>query len=202
MSERILKLVQLSFLTAILIVMSLTPLGYLKIGIISITLLMIPVVIGAIVCGAGGGAFLGFVMGITSLLQCITGADALGALLWAENPLGTIFMTVPTRILAGLLPGLLFAALFKTKFPKMILYSGTALIGSLLNTILFLGVLLLIFGNNETVIEVFNFSGGSIVLYILKTIAATNGMIEAVACTIVGASLSAIIDRFLKTNRK
>jgi uncharacterized membrane protein len=197
MSGKILKMVQLSILTALLIVMSVTPLGYLTVGPVSITLLMIPVVIGAIVCGPEGGAFLGLVFGLTSFLRCVTGAEALGALAWTANPFGAFLMCVPTRVLAGYLPGL-FVKAVDGKARHTVIFPAAALMGSVLNTILFLSTLLLTFGKNPEITSGLGFSqGGSIVAYIAATFAATNGLVEAIACTLVGAGLAAAMIKFM-----
>jgi uncharacterized membrane protein len=188
MSGKILKMVQLSILTAILIVMSLTPLGYLRVGTISITFLMVPVVVGAIVCGPAGGAFLGFVFGLTSFLQCVTGSDPFGALTWAVNPIGAFLVCIPTRVLAGFLPGLLVKAL-KDRI-NLITFPLAALFGSLLNTFLSLGTLLLVFSNSPQIAEAL---GGTVFGFVLATILGVNGVIEAVACTLIGAGLSAAL---------
>ena len=55
-SLKTLQMVQTAILAAILIVMAFTPLGYFNLGPVMITLLMIPVVIGAIVVGPAAGA--------------------------------------------------------------------------------------------------------------------------------------------------
>ena len=49
--EKIYKLSLAAVLTALIFVMAFTPLGYLKVGVVSITFLTIPVVIGAIIGG-------------------------------------------------------------------------------------------------------------------------------------------------------
>ena len=49
--KKLVYLVQLALLTAIIVVMAFTPLGYLKIGLLSITFLTIPVIIGAVAMG-------------------------------------------------------------------------------------------------------------------------------------------------------
>jgi uncharacterized membrane protein len=190
-------MVQLSILTALLIVMSLTPLGYLRVGTISITFLMIPVVIGAIVVGPAGGAFLGFVFGLTSFLQCVTGTDPFGALTWAVSPIGAFLVCIPTRVLAGLLPGLAVKAL-KDKI-KFITFPLAALCGSLLNTFLSLGTLLLVFGNSPQIAEAL---GGTVFGFVLATILGTNGVIEAVACAIIGAGLSAALIKVVPSAKK
>jgi uncharacterized membrane protein len=193
--DKILKLVQLSILTAVTILMSLTPLGYLPVGSVRISFLMVPVVVGAIVIGPSAGAFLGLIFGITSFSTCVTGTDPFGAMVLALNPIGTFIMCVPTRVLAGFLPGL-FVKLTAVKTRARFAYPAAALMGSLLNTFLFLGTLLLIFGKNADVAAALNFDGGSILLYILATVVALNGTLEAIACTVVGAGLSGALERF------
>lgn len=49
--------------TAIIIIMSVTPLGYIPLGVINATIIHIPVILGALYCGPKRGAFLGFVFG-------------------------------------------------------------------------------------------------------------------------------------------
>jgi thiamine transporter ThiT len=53
------ELTLMGLLAAVLLVMSFTPLGFLTIGPLAITLNMIPVAIGAIALGPKGGAVLG-----------------------------------------------------------------------------------------------------------------------------------------------
>jgi len=66
--ERKEKLIFMAVLTALIIVMSLTPLGYLKMPRASITFLPVLVVIGAVQYGPLCGLYLGTVFGICSLL--------------------------------------------------------------------------------------------------------------------------------------
>lgn len=105
---------QLALLVAVELVMTYTPLGYLHVGPLSITFLMIPVVLGAILIGPAAGAVLGGVFGLTSFAQCF-GAEAFGVVLLGISPLRTFLVCVPTRILAGWLPGLIFQAIYKAE---------------------------------------------------------------------------------------
>jgi uncharacterized membrane protein len=194
---KILRLVQLAILTAITILMAVTPLGYLPVGALKISFLMVPVVVGAIVIGPVGGAFLGTVFGITSFMTCVTGTDPFGAMLLEMNPLLTFILCIPTRTLAGLFPALLVKAL-SNKVRFRFLYPAAALFGSLCNTVLFLGALLLLFGNNADVAAALGYNGGNIIVYIAATVVALNGALEASACTVVGAGLSGIIGKFKK----
>ncbi|MDR0903577.1 MAG: ECF transporter S component [Ruminococcus sp.] len=194
---KILRLVQLAILTAITVVMAATPLGYLPVGALKISFLMVPVVVGAIITGPAGGAYLGTVFGITSFMTCVTGTDAFGAMILELNPLLTFILCVPTRTLAGLFPALL-VKLLQGKARNRFLYPAAALFGSLCNTVFFLGTLLLAFGNNADVAAGLGFTDGNIIAYIAATVVAINGALEASACTVVGAGLSGIIGKFKK----
>lgn len=104
--NKILYLTTLGVFTAIILLMAFTPLGYLKIGVVELTLLQIPVAIGAILLGPVGGAILGAVFGFTSFYQCFSGA--LGELLLQINPFLTAVMCIVPRILMGAGCGLVF----------------------------------------------------------------------------------------------
>ena len=68
--KRIVNMTITALLTAIIAVMAFTPIGFLRIGPLELTLVMIPVIIGAVTQGAATGAFLGAVFGIVSFIQC------------------------------------------------------------------------------------------------------------------------------------
>ena len=69
-SSRTVKLVEMALLVAIILILAFTPLGYIKTLGLEITLIVVPVTIGAIILGPLGGAVLGAVFGITSFIQC------------------------------------------------------------------------------------------------------------------------------------
>ena len=63
-------MVQVALFAALIIIMAFTPfLGYIPLGFTRATIIHIPVIIGAIVLGARKGAILGFVFGLTSLIN-------------------------------------------------------------------------------------------------------------------------------------
>ena len=103
------RMVTLAMLSAILLMMSFTPLGYLNIGPLAISLNMIPVGIAAMALGPAGGAVLGAMFGITSFLQCmgIGGTSAMGVILFEISPFLAFIQRFIPRLLAGLLSGLI-----------------------------------------------------------------------------------------------
>ena len=183
-------LVQLALLTAIELIMAFTPLGYLKIGPVSITFMAIPVAVGAIVLGPLSGAFLGLVFGLTSFSQCF-GADTFGTTLLSINAFSTAFMCLVPRILMGLFAGLIFGGLKKTTLGE----TGGALISSLAcsvtNTVLFVGSLIVLFGNTEYIRGY-----GDSVIAVIMALVSVNTVIEAIACTIIGGAVSKAVIKY------
>ena len=105
------KLVGLGLLTAIVIVLQL--LGqFIKFGPFSISLVLMPIVVGAALYGVSAGAWLGLVFGIVVLL----GGDA--APFMAINPFGTVVTVLLKGVLAGACAGLVYKLITGTLIPK------------------------------------------------------------------------------------
>ena len=65
------RLTQLALLLALVLIMSYTPLGYLPVGPLTLSLLTIPVAIGAMLLGPAAGAVLGGAFGLTSFFNAL-----------------------------------------------------------------------------------------------------------------------------------
>ena len=143
-----LYMVELAMMIAIILLMSFTPLGYLRTPGLSITLLTIPVAVGAIILGPKGGAVCGLAFGATSFYMAVTGSSAFAAALFNINPFGTFIVCIVARVLEGWLTGLIFAALYKSPAKKFSYYIAS-LACPLLNTFFFMGSLCLFFYNTD-----------------------------------------------------
>ncbi|MBR5743552.1 MAG: ECF transporter S component [Clostridia bacterium] len=196
------RMTRLAILAAILILMAFTPLGYLKIGPFSMTLLMIPVAVGAVVLGPGAGLFLGTVFGLTSLAQCF-GIDPTGTFLMNTNPVGMTVLALVPRMLMGLLCGLIFK-LFDRPEKPVLRTSGTfvaSLSSALLNTILFMSALVIFVLHNEAVFPLPDYGFGTVITAIV-TMVGLQGVLEAVITTVVGGAVSTALLRYDKGVRK
>ncbi len=189
--NKVVRLTTLGVLTAVLVLMAFTPLGYMKVGAIEITFNMIPVVIGAIIVGPVGGAILGGVFGITSFIQCF-GMSAFGTFLMTINPVLTFIMCLVPRILAGFLAGLVFRGLNKIDRTGIVSFCGATVSGALFNTIFFMLSILVFFWNNNTFISEMTGWGLPVDSFgkFLAAFVGVNGLIEAGVCFVVGAALS------------
>ena len=183
----------LGLLTAILMVFGMTPLGYLNIGPLAISFNMIPVAIGAAALGPVGGAILGAVFGMTSFLQClgIGGSSAMGVILLQINPLFAFLQRFVPRVLAGFLVGVIYRA--ARRFCKPGLAGSIAgFCAAALNTVLFMGALILLFGNTQYLTDLI--AGRNVILFIC-TFVGVNAVAEALATTAVTGALTAALER-------
>ena len=187
-------LVELALLTAIVLIMAFTPIGYIKTAGLEITLIVVPVAVGAVILGPAGGAILGGVFGITSFIQCF-GMSALGTLLLGINPFLTFLVWVPTRILEGWLTGLIFQGLRKTKMPQSLSVTIANLCCPILNTTFFMGSLVTLFAG--TMREQF---GMTKVLPFIFAFVGVNGVVEAIVCFVLGAAISIALKKALRNN--
>ncbi|MBP1553724.1 MAG: ECF transporter S component [Oscillospiraceae bacterium] len=188
-----LKLAQLALLVAIVLVMAYTPLGYLRTLGLEISFLMIPVTIGAIVLGPAEGAILGLVFGLTSFATCF-GSSTFGVTLLAINPVYTFIGCVVTRVLAGFLTGVIFKAVKKLKLG----YEITSLAGPLLNTLFFMGALVLFFYNTEFIQNLAASLGAANPFTFVIAFVGLQGLVEAVACCVIAAVVSKNVHKFIK----
>lgn len=191
------KLVTLALLTALIIAMAFTPIGYFRVGAISITFLCIPVVIGAIVLGPGSGAILGGVFGVTSLVQCF-GMDWFGTTLFGINPIFTIIMCLLPRILVGWLSGLIYRGISRFDKKGLGACAAASVSGALINTIGFTGLLVLFFASGifpaatsffEQMTAADVIPEASIIA-VIGALITFNALFEAIVCLIIGTAIT------------
>ncbi len=194
-NAKLYNMILLALFSAIIIVMSFTPLGYLKIGIIEITFITIPVALGAILLGPIAGAFLGTVFGITSFIQCF-GMSAFGVALLGINPIFTFITCMVPRIAIGFISGTISKALTKT--PKFVNYTISSLACALLNTVLFVGLVMLFFYNTEYLTALRD--GKNFFAFVVAFVG-LNGLIEMLVTTIVAPSVATPLSIFLSKTR-
>lgn len=179
--EKTTKLVLLGLLTAILFVMSYTPLGYLKLGGIEITFNVIPVAIAAIALGTSGGATVGAVFGLTSFLQCVQGTSLFGATLLGINPILTAILCILPRMLAGLISGAVHKVLVN-KAGKKVMCFITGFLSAFLNTLFFMTVLIVLFGKTDYIMDMRD--GMNLIAFVCAFVG-INAVFEMLASTLI-----------------
>ena len=196
-NAKTLQMVQMAILTALILVLSLTPLGYLKVGPVEITLITIPVAVGAILLGPACGAILGGIFGLTSLCQAAFGLSAFGATLWQIDPLKMSVLCVVPRIFCGLLPALLYRSIRGAKGLSVARYPISALACALTNTVLFVGGLWLFFRDAEYIRNI----GNTLWLFVVA-IVGINGLIEALVTAIAVGGVAKAVDAFMNSKHR
>ncbi len=123
------KIVGIALFSAIVVVLQLLG-SFIRFGQFSISLVLIPIVVGSAVYGLGSGTWLGFMFGLTVLLS----GDA-GTFL-AISPIGTVITVLGKGILAGFLVDVIYTAL--NKLNQYVAVIASAIICPVVNTGIFL----------------------------------------------------------------
>lgn len=190
------KMVQMAILVAIMLIFAYTPLGYLKVGLIEITFMVLPIAIGAIILGPGCGAILGGLFGVTSFIQCF-GASAFGTFLLSMNPILTFITCMVPRILCGWLSGLIFQALKKNTKMKTASYFIGSLSTALLNTFFFMLCIIVFFWHSDTFLSTmtsWSLPTDSVWVFLVAFVG-VNGVVEAVVNCIAAGTIAKVLSR-------
>ena len=127
--EKVRRLVFAAILTAIVVVLQLLG-SFIRFGPFSISLVLIPIVVGAALLGWQYGTWLGFVFSITVLLS----GDA--AAFMVVNPIGTIVTVIAKGVLAGTVSGLIYFCLCRKQ--RLLATVASAVVCPIVNTGVFL----------------------------------------------------------------
>ena len=138
---------------AIEIIMCFTPIGYLRVNALSITLMHVPVIILASTMGPAAGAFLGFVFGLTSIINA-TMAPGITSFVFSPfitvggisgNFFSLVIALLP-RILLGVIAGYVFKFCKKFSTNTPLAAGIAAAVATVCHTIMVLGLIILLFG--------------------------------------------------------
>lgn len=188
------ELIFTAVLTALIIVMSLTPLGYLRMPRASVTFLPILVVIGAVQYGPLCGLYLGTIFGISSFVHCFDPSYTFGQTFLHISPFLSLLVCIIPRALMGLSCGLvhkLFSRNTSAIFANIISSFG----GGFLNTVFFVAALMAAFYNSDYIQNL-----GSNPTQIIRALITYNAYIEWIVCTVIGTLVPCIIARIRKKN--
>lgn len=174
------QLVSVALLAAIVVVLQL--LGqFIKFGPVSISLVLVPIVVGAAMCGPAAGAILGAAFSIVVLCQPDT------AFFYGISVFGTVATVLVKGTLAGYLAGLVYRALeHKNKFLAVFL---AAAVCPIVNTGLFLvGCRLFFWGAMNEL------GGGNAVKFVITVMVGFNFLAEFAANLICSPVIVRIIN--------
>lgn len=182
-------LVLSAVLTALVVILQFMG-SFVKLGPFSISLVLIPIVIGAATCGALTGVWLGLVFGAIVLIS----GDA-GAFL-GVNVLGTIVTVLLKGITCGFFAGLVYKLL--ERFNRYVAVIGAAVVCPLVNTGVFLLGCLVFFMDTVTGWATAAGLGGNVAQYMIFGLVGGNFLFELGLNIII----SPVIVRLLNIRKK
>lgn len=193
-SKKLKSLIYFAFFSAIMVVLTTTPLGFVPIGPIKATTLHIPVILAGVLFGKRFGAGIGFVFGLLSLTintlsPTITSFVFSPFITIGENSgnFSSLLIVFLPRITLGFLSGWMVEFLSKKQLHNSFYIACVAAFNTLIHSILVLSMIALFFGSpyastkDLTVNQLLPFIG---------TILATNGLLEALLASITVPFLS------------
>lgn len=181
--ENVRKMVVVAMLSGICLFLGLTGLGFIPLPLFKLTILHLPVIIGAIIEGPIAGASIGFIFGLFSIYQNITTPTPMSPFFY--NPLVSIL----PRVLIGVVSYYVYIFLRSKLKNKRLSIGIAAICGSLTNTIGVLGSIYLIYFKDyaSILMQRGSISSGSLgkVTIALLSVIGTNGIAEAVLSALV-----------------
>lgn len=197
-SKKTKNLALFAFFLAVEFILLFTPLGFLRIGPLSATLMHIPVIIAAITMGWKYGCALGLVFGLCSVWSatftpgptsfCFSPFITVGS--FSGNPSSLIIAIVPRILIAVSAYGVYTFCHRKTNASGISAALGAAA-GAITNTVLVLGMIYLFFGVSYA--SAVNIAYDTLFTVLLGVIL-TNGVCE----TIIGCIVTVMVTKALK----
>jgi len=184
----IFKMVFAAILIAMIIIFTIV--GYITYGIVTLTLVHIPVLIGAVILGKRYGLLLGFVFGLGSLIRSFVMVQ--------DIPFTNPLVSVVPRMFFGYMTGFL-AELFKNKIKnKTILVALLMIVSTIIHTLV---VIVVLFPVARTG---FHFYSGefdfSNILVFLKIIVIGNMVWEVLAAVLIGTPIVLSLQKVISTH--
>lgn len=174
LNQKIKRMAAVALLMALVVVMQFASGLIPPVGGFSISLVLIPVVLGSALYGPGVGALLGGTFGVIVFINCVTGADPGGAMVFQANPVLCFLVVMAKGMLAGLASGWVYR-LLKNKNTYVAMLCA-AVICPVINTGVFVVCMLTFF---KDVLSAWA-GGGDLLAYILTGLVVANFLPEMI----------------------
>ncbi len=186
-NKKVLEITTIATFSALIFVMANVPwLGYIQIGVVSLTIIHIPVLIGGIFGGKKVSIALGLAFGVSSLIIALI-RPVLPADYIFQNPL----VSVLPRVLFGYFLYLIYEIFTKYISNKLLAISLSFVISTIVHTVLVLIPFYIFFFESKTFTGIFDF---------IFLILASNGILEAILAGVVGAPIAYRLLKYKEAN--
>lgn len=168
-------------------------------GVTSFSVVLVPIVVGAILLGPAAGAILGYGFGVAVLILGITGRDFFTATLFQAQPVATSFLCLLKGTAAGVGAGLVYRLVEKKSGKRLIAAFAAAATAPILNTGLFiLCAILLLKGTLAANLTNFGWSGESVLLFLIIGCAGINFLLELAVNLILAPAIHRIVSEAVR----
>ena len=176
-NPKLARMTGMGLLIALIFVMQSITAAIPPISGFTISQVLIPIVLGAALYGPGAGAILGAAFGAIVFVNCVTGADAGGQMVFQAGPALCFLVVMGKGILAGLASGLVYK-LIGSKANGYVAMLCAAVICPVVNTGTFVLCMLTLFPD---VLAVWAGSmGGDILVYVFSGLLLMNFVPELI----------------------
>lgn len=187
----IVKMTELAVLTAIVLVLQLLGIG-IKLPFLAtpVSLVLIPIVLGATVLGPKAGAWLGLVFGLeVYIVAGVMGMDFFTMTLFNAHPIVTFLICTVKSTLAGFLCGVAYKAISKKN--EIIATFVSAIVAPIVNTGVFIIGCLFISGTLQS-----NFvaEGETVIYFLIIGCAGLNFIIELLINLVFAPALNRLVN--------
>lgn len=164
---------------------------FVKIGTVSLSFVLVPIVLGGALFGPKYGAMFGGVFGIMTVIGVITGIDVGGGIMFEANPVMTVILCLLKATAAGFLSALVYKLMTKVIKNGYVSTLISAIVCPIVNTGIFCAFMPLFFMKTLKA-----WAGGEdLVSYILFGLAGVNFVVELVInivlCPVIKNSVKA-----------
>jgi len=191
-NSKLVRMAGVALLMAMVVVMQALSGIIPPVGGFSISLVLIPIVLGAAAFGPGAGALLGATFGVVVFVNCITGADPGGQMVFQANAFLCFLVVMGKGTLAGLAAGI-FYKILQGKNPYIAMLCA-AIVCPVVNTGTFIACMLIFFAD---VLSAWA-AGGDLIAYVLSGLVLMNFVPEL----IINVVFSPAGQRILHTVKK
>lgn len=194
-NAKIKRMTTIALLMAMVVVLQFISAAIPPVSGFTISLVLIPIVLGAAMYGPKAGALLGATFGTIVFINCVNGSDVGGQMVFQANPVLCFLVVMGKGILAGFASGAVYR-LLRSKFSGYIAMMGAAIVCPVVNTGTFILCMLTLF--NEVITAWAGSVGADMITYIFAFLLLLNFVPEL----IINLVFSPFGERILHTVRK